>query len=172
MQNRKVLVAVAVIVVIAIIGLVYMATSSAASPVVANGDTIGVYYTGTLTNGTVFDSNVGEQPLVFTVGSGQVITGFDQGVVGMKLNQSKTLTIPVNEAYGPVNPELIISVPLKSFGNQSVEVGMTVTEDANGQQVEGTVTAVNSTNATIDFNPKLAGQTLIFTIKVVSIQKG
>ena len=66
----------------------------------ANGDTVDVFYTGTFTNGTVFDSNVGGQPLQFTVGSGQVIPGFDQAVLGMKLKESKTVTIPANDAYG------------------------------------------------------------------------
>ena len=161
----------AVILVAAIIGVAYMVTSNSGAPVVATGDTVQVYYTGTLVNGTVFDSNVGKEPLNFTVGSGQLIKGFDQGVVGMKLNETKTITIPANEAYGPVNPNLIVHVPLKDFNNQTVNVGMIVRESSNGHQMQGTVTAVNSTNATVDFNSPLAGQTLIFRIKVVSIKK-
>lgn len=138
---------------------------------VAEGDTVQVYYTGTLTNGTVFDSNVGKQPLTFAVGSGQVIQGFDQGVIGMAINQTKTITLPPSEAYGEVNQSLIVSVPLKAFGNQTITVGMTVTEDVVGHEYQGVVTAFNATNATVDFNPPLAGKTLIFQIKVVAIQK-
>lgn len=161
-----------IVVLLAAIVVSYVVVSNYATPVVQIGDTIKVNYTGTLTNGTVFDSSSGRAPLEFTVGSGQVIQGFDQGVLGMKLNQEKTITIPANEAYGPVNPSLIIHVPKSSFGNQTVQLGMGVSETgASGQQVQGIVTAVNETSATVDFNPPLAGQTLIFKITVVSIQK-
>lgn len=162
---------VGIVVAVVVMGVLYVALSGASSPVVETGDTISVYYTGKLTNGTVFDTNVGKEPLNFTVGSGELIKGFDQGVVGMKLNENKTITIPANEAYGPVNPALIMQVPRSAFGNQSVQKGMVVTQNSNGQEAQGTVTAVNSTNVTVDFNPPLAGQTLIFTIKVVSISK-
>lgn len=152
-------------------GAIYLIFGSNSIPVVAAGDTIKVYYTGTLTNGTQFDSDVGGNPLQFTVGSGQVIMGFDRGVIGMKLNETKTITIPANEAYGEINSQLIINVPLAKFGNQTVYVGMHVSEITNGQQLRGIVKAVNATTATIDFNHQLAGQTLIFNIKVVEIQK-
>ena len=72
--------------------VIYLEASN--PPVVAKGDNISVYYTGRLVNGTVFDTNVGKEPLNFTVGAGQMIVGFDQGVIGMKLNQNKTITIP------------------------------------------------------------------------------
>ena len=130
-------------------------------PVVAKGDNISVYYTGRLVNGTVFDTNVGKEPLNFTVGAGQMIAGFDQGVIGMKLNQNKTITIPAAQAYGAVNPALIVTVPISQFGNLTPTVGMHVSYNANGQQMQGTVTEVNKTNATVDFNSPLAGQTLI-----------
>lgn len=158
---------------IIILGVAYLVTNNVAGPTVAVGDTINVSYTGTFTNGTVFDSNVGKQPLQFTVGSGELIEGFDQGVVGMHLNEQKTITIPANEAYGEINPALMVQVPSSSFGNKTVQVGMTVVSTtASGQQEQGTVIAVNETTVTVDFNSPLAGQTLIFTIKVLSIQKG
>ncbi|MCW6160251.1 MAG: peptidylprolyl isomerase [Candidatus Micrarchaeales archaeon] len=155
---------------IAIIGLVYMTTNSGAAsgPVVAVGDNISVYYTGTYTNGTVFDSNAGKTPLNFTVGSGQLIKGFDDAVIGMKLNETKTVTIPANEAYGEVNQSLIVTVPKRDFGNQTVTVGMMISTSRGAQ---GRVTAVNATNVTVDFNSPLAGQTLVFKITVVSIKK-
>lgn len=162
-----------IIVIIALIGIViYLAANNVSGQSVAVGDTINVSYTGTLTNGTVFDTNVGKAPLRFTVGSGELIQGFDQGVIGMKVNQEKTITIPANEAYGPVNPTLIIEVPSNSFGNQTAQIGMAVGRNVSGQQEQGVVTAVNKTTVTLDFNPPLAGQTLIFKIKVLSITKG
>lgn len=151
-----------------IIGVVYMATNNASAQTVAVGDNISVYYTGTFTNGTVFDSNVGGRPLNFTVGAGQLIKGFDNGVVGMRLNQSKTLTLPPGEAYGEVNQSLIVAVPRSDFGNTSVQVGGAVTTNAGRR---GIITALSATTATVDFNPPLAGQTLIFQVRVVSIKK-
>lgn len=162
---------IAVIVVIVLVGVVYVVTNSSAAAVVAPGDNVSVYYTGTYTNGTVFDSNVGKEPFTFTVGANEVIPGFDQAVVGMSLNEEKNVTIPANQAYGEVNPNLIVKVPLSQFGNHTVTAGMNISENQNGQIFEGVVTAVNSTTATVDFNPKLAGQTLIFNIKVISINK-
>ena len=74
------------------------------------GDTVGVYYTGTLDNGTVFDSNMNTTPLEFTLGSGQMIAGFDEAVTGMAVGEVKTVTLPVDKAYGPYYPELVIQV--------------------------------------------------------------
>jgi FKBP-type peptidyl-prolyl cis-trans isomerase 2 len=165
---------VALVVVIIVVALcaAYFVINNAAGPVVAVGDTVNVSYTGTFTNGTVFDSSVGKQPLQFTVGSGQLIKGFDQGVIGMRLNEQKTITIPANEAYGEVNPALIVPVPSNAFGNQTMRVGMVVSATTNGIVNQGMVTAVNNTTVMVDFNPPLAGKTLIFTIKVLAIKKG
>ena len=155
----------AIVLVAVVIAAVYLISS----PVVTAGDTIGVYYTGAFTNGTVFGSNVGQQPLNFTVGTNQLIEGFDNGVIGMRLNQNKTLVINDTEAYGEVNPNLVVEVPVNVFGNQTVKLGMEVTQTTNGTQVQGIVQAVNDTTATINFNSPLAGHTLVFQVKVVSI---
>jgi FKBP-type peptidyl-prolyl cis-trans isomerase 2 len=163
---------VAGIMVICLIGLAYFALLETA-PTVRAGDTIQVYYTGTLANGMIFDSNVGRQPFNFTVGANQVIPGFDRGVIGMTLNQNRTITIPANEAYGQANPALIVQVPLSQFGNQTVKNGTIITESSSsgGQTREGIATAVNSTMVTVNFNSPLAGQTLVFSVKVVGIKQ-
>lgn len=154
---------------VAVIAGAYLFLVGFAPSVVSAGDTVSVFYTGSFTNGTIFDSNVGGQPLNFTVGANQVITGFNNAVIGMKLNQTKTITLPENEAYGPVNPAMVVVVPLSVFGNKTAQVGMVVTQTNNGQQYQGRITSVNSTNATIDFNSPLAGKTLVFTVRVVKI---
>jgi len=173
MAVKPVYVLAAVALVAALICLTYFAVEGAGASTVAAGDTVQVYYTGTFTNGTVFDSNIGGNVLQFTAGANQVIPGFDQGVMGMALDENRTLSIPANEAYGQVNPSLIIQVPLAQFGNQTVREGESITEtsSANGQQYRGTVTALNATTATVDFNSPLAGRTLIFRIKVVGISR-
>jgi peptidylprolyl isomerase len=157
---------------IAILGIIYIASAPASPSVVAVGDTINVSYTGTFINGTVFDSNVGKTPLQFTVGSGLMISGFDHAVVGMHVNEEKTVTLTANEAYGEIDPTLFVQVPANTFKNQTVQTGMVIERTANEQQQRGTVTAVNATTITIDFNPPLAGHTLVFAIKVLTIQKG
>ncbi|MDE1827643.1 MAG: peptidylprolyl isomerase [Candidatus Micrarchaeota archaeon] len=168
---------------IIVIGVIYLAISSTSAkaagvsaPVVATGDNISVEYTGTFTNGTVFDTNAGngKPPLTFKVGGGQLIQGFDMGVIGMSLNETKNITIPPEQAYGPVDPSLIIPVPLSAFGNQSssIKLGDQISTIISGIQRRGVVTSLNATVATVNFNAPLAGQTLIFKIKVLSIQKG
>ncbi|MGC8496305.1 MAG: FKBP-type peptidyl-prolyl cis-trans isomerase [Candidatus Micrarchaeia archaeon] len=156
------------IAIIALIVVVALAASSMAGATVVNGDNVSVYYTGRFTNGTVFNTNVGGAPFNFTVGKNQVIQGFNNAVLGMKVGQNKTITIPPNEAYGEFNQSLVIPVPLKYFANTTVKVGMIVSSP-NGPQ--GEVIAVNNTTAMVNFNPPLAGKTLVFTIKLVSIKK-
>ncbi len=159
-----IIVAVVVIAAIALVTIGYASSST-----VKVGDTIQVNYTGSFTNGTVFGSSAQSGPFNFTVGANQVIPGFDSAVVGMKVGEEKTVTIPANEAYGEINPALFISVPRYLFGNQSVYVGEQVTGTSTGRH--GVITAVNSTNATIDFNSPLAGKTLVFNITVTKIVK-
>ena len=78
---------------------------------VKSGDTVKVHYHGRLTDGTTFDSSEGREPLEFEVGSGNVIKGFDDGVMGMNVGAKKTINIPVDEAYGPRDPERIVEFP-------------------------------------------------------------
>ena len=157
-----------VIAVLIIAGAVYALASS--SQTVIAGDNISVYYKGSFTNGTVFNNNFNtSQPLVFIAGSNQLIPGFSSAVIGMKLNQVKNITLPVNEAYGPVNPALIVSVPRSVFGNQSASLALgglvTSTSGATGR-----IDAINATNVTVNFNSPLAGKVLVFEIKIVKIQ--
>ena len=163
-------IALAIVLIAAAAVALYAAHSALAAPTVKSGDSVSVYFTGAYTNGTVFDSNIGGPLFNFTVGASQVIPGFDQAVMGMKLNQTKTVKITPSEGYGSVNPTLIVSLPIKEFGNQTIKSGEVFTQTAaNGQQLSGRVVAFNSTNVTLDFNPLLAGQTLMFTIRVVRI---
>ncbi len=146
----------------------YLAAGSVYASAAAAGDNVSVYYTGRFTNGTIFSTNIGQQPLNFTVGSGQLIRGFSQGVIGMKPGQNRTITVQPSEGYGQVNQSLIVPVPLADFGNLTVTVGMQV-KSSTGQQA--TVIAVNSTYATVDFNPPLAGKTLVFQVHMVAVRK-
>lgn len=157
-----------IIAAVIIIGAAYALTVS--SPAVVAGDNVSVYYKGSFTNGTVFNNNFNtSQPLTFIAGSNGLIRGFSNAVIGMKLNQTKNITLPVNEAYGPVNPAMIVSVPISVFGNQSntLKVGGFVSSTTGAT---GVIDAINATNVTVNFNPPLAGKVLVFEIKVVKIQ--
>lgn len=135
--------------------------------VVANGDHISVDYTGMLENGTVFDSSIGRTPLQFVAGSGQMIKGFDDAVIGMVEGREKIITIKPEDAYGMPDSAKIIDVPIKNVPNNT-KVG-DILYSSQGQQVK--IVAINSTTVTVDTNNPLAGKTLIFNIKILNITK-
>ena len=140
--------------------------------VVAKGSKIKVEYTGKLEDGTVFDSSEKHNsPLEFVVGEGQLIKGFDNAVVGMKMGEEKEIKLPPEEAYGPHNPEFVKDMPKNMFPeDQDIQPGMIFMVDLqDGRQLPVTVTKVTEENVTVDLNPPLAGKTLIFKIKIVDI---
>jgi peptidylprolyl isomerase len=130
------------------------------------GDHVFVDYTGTLDDGTQFDSSEGREPLEFDVGTGQMIAGFDNGVVGMKEGDEKSIKIAPDQAYGEKDSSLVRDVP-KSQVPPGVKEGDTLS--AQGQPVK--VVNVGGENVTIDFNHPLAGEALNFKIKMVKIEK-
>jgi len=143
------------------------------------GDRVKVHYTGKLDDGTVFDSSecedegcgCGHGPLEFTIGSGQVIPGFDAGVKGLAVGESKTIHIPVDEAYGERIEEMVAVVPRGDLPPEmKPEVGqqLEVTQE-DGQVFQVLVVDVNDESITIDANHPLAGQALNFDIKLVEI---
>jgi peptidylprolyl isomerase len=139
--------------------------------VVKNGDNIKVEYTGTLADGTQFDSNVGKTPLAFKVGAGQMIEGFDKAVVGMKVGETKTVTIPADEAYGPRQENMVVEVPRSQLGGLNPKVGDGLTMTSGGQSFPVVVIKVSDTSITVDANPELAGKDLTFKIKILEITK-
>lgn len=138
---------------------------------VKNGDTVKVHYHGRLTNGTTFDSSEGRPPLEFQVGAGMVIKGFDNGVVDMKVGEKKTLNIPVDQAYGPKNEELIMDFPKGNIpADLNPEVGMELQmSNPEGQVFPVKVAAIGSEFITLDANHPLAGEELVFDIELVEI---
>lgn len=134
------------------------------------GDTVRIHYTGTLEDGSVFDSSQGRDPLEFTLGSGQVIAGFDEGVTGMQQGEQKTITIPAAAAYGPHHEELVIRVGADELPEGlHPEVGQKL-QMSDGQQVMMvTVTAADEAGVTLDANHPLAGKDLTFALELVEI---
>ena len=136
------------------------------------GDKISVHYTGKLTDGTLFDSSAGREPLEFEIGSGMVIKGFDEGVTGMSIGEKKTVHIPAAEAYGDVNPDYMAVFPKAEIPSDiPYEVGMQLNmhQDGSGQVMPVTVVEVTDTTITLDANHPLAGKDLIFDLELISI---
>jgi peptidylprolyl isomerase len=145
------------------------------NPFVAKaGDTVDVYYTGTLDNGTIFDTNVNASPLTFTLGKGMVIPGFDEAVAGMAVNDVKTVRIPSEKAYGSYNNSLVHIVNRSAFPANVTPVagqyyGIKRTTDGAVSYVK--IINVTQSTVTLDENNELAGQNLTFSISLVGINQ-
>jgi peptidylprolyl isomerase len=136
-----------------------------------SGDAVSVHYTGRLTNGDIFDSSEGQAPLNFTLGSGQVIAGFDEGVTGLRVGESRTIEIAPENAYGTRDPKLAGVFARADFNyEQEPQIGDQFAFPLpNGGEVPVVVTAVTEENITLDANHPLAGKTLIFDLQLVAI---
>ena len=136
-----------------------------------SGDTVKIHYTGTLDDGTEFDSSAGREPLEFSLGSGQVIAGFDNAVEGMAVGDSKTVTLPPDEAYGDRHEKLLQQVPKTSLpDDMKPEVGMALqTQNPDGQVMNLVIADISEESITVDANHPLAGQALTFAIELVEI---
>lgn len=143
------------------------------------GDKVKIHYTGRLEGGEVFDSSECSEydcgcdagPLEFTIGEGEVIPGFEKGVIGMSEGEAKTITIPVDDAYGKRNEEMVVAVERSHVpADLTPEVGMRleVTQE-DGREFPVVITEVTETHVTLDANHPLAGRELTFDIKLVEI---
>ncbi len=139
--------------------------------VAKEGDTVQVHYTGTLTDGSEFDSSrKRNEPLQFTLGKGQMIAGFEKAVNGMNVGDSKQVNIPSQEAYGEVKKEMIMEVSKNDFPPDiTPAIGQQLAVNAQGQQVPVTITDIKDDKVVLDANHPLAGKDLIFDIELVEI---
>ncbi|UCE98451.1 MAG: FKBP-type peptidyl-prolyl cis-trans isomerase [Dehalococcoidia bacterium] len=136
-----------------------------------SGDTVKVHYTGTLIDGTEFDSSHDGEPLEFTIGQGLLISKFEEAVIGMVVEESKTITIPAAEAYGFYREDLVFIVERSTLPD-NIAVGQQLQMmQANGNVIVVTVTSVSEQTATVDANHPLAGEDLTFKIELVAIER-
>lgn len=139
---------------------------------VKENNTVKVNYTGKLSDGQIFDTSEGREPLEFTLGQGQLIPGFEKGVIDMKLNEKKTITIAKEEAYGDVNPALIQEVSKADLPqDMTPKVGMgLVSKTQDGRETNLMVVEVKEETIVLDANHPLAGKDLVFDLEVVDIK--
>jgi len=135
------------------------------------GDTVKVHYTGKLKDGTIFDTSEGRDPIEFTLGEKQVIPGFEKAVEGMKVGQKTVAAIPMDEAYGPRQENLVVEVDENSFPQDiNPEVGQMLTmQQPDGQKVNVRVAELAEGRVKLDANHPLAGEDLTFEIEVVEV---
>ncbi len=136
------------------------------------GDRVKVHYTGKLQDGTVFDTSVGREPLQFSLGSGQIIPGFEEAVIGMDEGETKTTEVPPEKAYGPHRDDLVQEVPKEQLPQGfDPEVGQQLqARSADGQVIPVWITDVQDETVILDANHPLAGKELLFDIELVEVQ--
>lgn len=136
-----------------------------------NGDGVKVHYTGQLISGDVFDTSKNREPLEFEIGGGKVIPGFEKGIIGMEVGESKRIAIDPGEAYGPRREELVVNVMKSDFPDHiTPTVGQQLRmRQQDGSSVNVIIADINEDNVTIDANHPLAGQTLYFDVELVEI---
>jgi peptidylprolyl isomerase len=162
---------IALILVLVSIILISGCSSNEGTSAAKEGSTVKVHYTGKLEDGTVFGTSIGSDPLEFTIGDGDVIPGFEQAVIGMKPGESKTVTIPAEEAYGPYDNDLVGEVARSELPEDiEPEVGMQLQGTLeSGAVIQYTVIAISESTVTLDANHPLAGKDLTFDIELVEI---
>lgn len=133
------------------------------------GDTVSVHYTGKLSDGAVFDSSAERGPIELTIGEKQVITGFENALLGMEEGETKTVTLKPQEAYGAHDPNLVHTVERARIP-ENIELSLGTELQAttpNGNQMRLAVTEFDNDNVTLDANHPLAGRTLTFEMTLV-----
>lgn len=139
---------------------------------VKQNDKVRVHYTGKLADGQIFDSSLEREPIEFTMGQGQLIPGFENGLLEMKVNEKKTVTIPSEEAYGEPRQELIQEVEKSQLPEEiKPEEGMgLVSKSPDGQEMNLIVREVKEDTIVVDGNHPLAGKDLTFDLEVIEIK--
>ena len=134
-------------------------------------DTVALHYTGSFTDGSVFDSSVDREPFEFTIGQGMVIPGLENGIVGMNEGDSRTLNIPAEEAYGLHREDLLTVIGRSQIpANIDLKIGMVLqARSPDGGATAVIVRDINGENVTLDFNHPLAGKELIFEVNLIKI---
>jgi FKBP-type peptidyl-prolyl cis-trans isomerase 2 len=137
---------------------------------ISDGSTVSIEYTLTLDSGQVVDSNVGQKPLTFQQGQGQIISGLESELLGMETGDEKTVTVSPEDGYGPVREEAMLTFKRDQLPEDAQEVGAQIqAQGPNGQTLQGKVASLTDEKATLDFNHPLAGENLHFEVKILEV---
>ncbi len=138
---------------------------------IKNGDIVSVHYVGTFEDGEEFDRSSENKPLSFTVGAGQMITGFDKSVVGKNVGDVYSISLPPSEAYGEYDEELVFEVGKEDFPTDiTPEVGMAFHIQTEQGDIEAVIVQVNEDSLVFDSNFPMAGETLNFEITIAEVK--
>jgi peptidylprolyl isomerase len=138
---------------------------------VGDGNTIRIHYTGRLDDGTIFDSSKEREPLEFTMGSGDIIKGFEDAVRGMTVGELKTIRITSGEAYGPYRDDLVMSINKTQLPSdiEAKQGAVLSLRHPNGGKIDAVIAEVTADSVTLDANHPLAGEDLTFELELVAI---
>jgi FKBP-type peptidyl-prolyl cis-trans isomerase 2 len=149
----------------------FAANAEEAEPVIQDGSTVSIEYTLKLDDGSVADTNVGGEPLVYTQGESQILPALETALAGLKADDTKEVSLTAEEGYGPVHEEAIQEMPLDMLPENGRQVGaQLVGQGPSGQPIFARVVEINEGNAKVDMNHPLAGKTLHFDVKVISVE--
>ncbi len=138
---------------------------------VSSGKEVSLEYTLKLADEKVVDTNVGQEPLTYTQGSGQLITGLETKLEGMSVGESKHVTVTPEDGYGSVNPQAFQEVPKENIPTEAMKVGTElIGRDAQGRVVRPRVFEIKDKTVVLDFNHPLAGETLYFDVKILDVK--
>lgn len=138
-----------------------------------SGDKVTVAFTGKFSNDEIFDCNNDEKPLIFTIGTGKVIKGFEESIIGMKIGEKKSICVPYKDAYGPIIEQLIFDIDRNLFPESidpKVNLELKFKQD-NGKVLFAKIIDVQEKSVTVNANHPLAGKDLLFEIKLIDIIK-
>ncbi|EXJ10400.1 MULTISPECIES: FKBP-type peptidyl-prolyl cis-trans isomerase [Nitrincola] len=138
--------------------------------VIGEGTEVTLHFAIKLQDGQVVDSNFASQPARFVFGDGNLPDGFEQALVGLKVGDHMDLTIAPERGFGMHNPSNIQVMPRSQFSSLTLEPGLVVSFQEPGGEVPGVITEFDDSKVTVDFNHPLAGQTLLFEVKVLDVQ--
>ena len=138
--------------------------------IISQGRTVAITYTLTLNNGETVDTNVGGEPLTYTQGEEQLIFGLEQALEGKQAGDSLKVSIPPEDGYGAISEEALLEVPLSHLPDEAREPGAVLTAvGPEGQELQGVVTGISGSTASLDFNHPLAGEVLHFDVTILSV---
>jgi len=138
--------------------------------IISPGKTVAITYTLSLDSGETVDSNVGAEPLAYTQGEEQLIFGLEQALEGKKAGDALKVSVAPEDGYGAVSEDAFLQVPLSHLPKEAREPGAVLTAvGPEGQELQGVVTDIGETSATLDFNHPLAGEVLHFEVTIVSV---